>query len=268
MTAPTRGPGGPSRTFPPDGWGWRARIGLIAPDADFVPDAELTAMAPEGVSVHATRVHLRSAPQLSGAEPIELATLRAYVKPPLLDEAARLLAAGPASVIAYAFTSTCYLGGDGDDDALRARLEQRTSGTPVVTTCVAATRAMRVLGVERIALVHPPWVSVRLGALGAAYFRRRGFDVVMAASVPLATNPQQLEPGAVYDWVRHNTPVDADAVFLAGNGFRTVSIIGALEAELGRPVLSANQVLLWDSLRAAEVGSAVTDYGRLFAHLA
>jgi maleate isomerase len=268
VTSPTRRPGDPSNRFPPDGWGWQARIGLIAPDADFVPDAELTAMAPQGVSVHATRVHLRSAPQLSGAEPIELATLRAYVKPPLLDEAAGLLAAGPASVIAYAFTSTCYLGGDGDDDALRARLEQRTSGTPVVTTCVAATQAMRVLGVERIALVHPPWVSADLSALGAAYFRRRGLDVVMAASVPLHANPRQLEPGDVYDWVRYNTPVDADAVFLAGNGFRTVSLIAALEAELGRPVLSANQVLLWAALRAADVRSTVTAYGQLFTHLA
>jgi len=109
MTSPARRPDDPADTFQPDGWGWRARIGLIAPDADFVPDAELSAMAPEGVSVHATRVHLKAAPQLSEHEPIDLATLRAYVAPPLLDEAAALLAAGPASAIAYAFTSTCYL---------------------------------------------------------------------------------------------------------------------------------------------------------------
>lgn len=241
---------------------------MIAPDADFVPDAELTAMAPEGVSVHATRVHLSSAPQLGGDEPIELATLRAYVKPPLLDEAAGLLAAGPASVIAYAFTSTCYLGGEGDDDALRARLEQRTSGTPVVTTCVAATQAMRTLGVERVALVHPPWVSDELSSMGAAYFRRRGLGVVMAARVPLHTTPLQLEPADVYDWVCLNMPVGADAVFLAGNGFRTVSLIAALEDELGRPVLSANQVLLWAALRAADARSTVTGYGQLFNHLA
>ena len=71
-------------------------------------------MAPDGVSVHATRVHLRSSPQLSGDEPIELATLRAYVTAPLLDGAAELIAAGAASVIAYAFTSTCYVGGEGE----------------------------------------------------------------------------------------------------------------------------------------------------------
>jgi maleate isomerase len=268
VTSLPRRPNDPADRVQPDGWGWWARIGLIAPDADFVPDAELTAMAPDGVSVHATRVHLSSASHLSRDEPIDLATLRAYVTPPLLDDAAGLLAAGPASVIAYAFTSTCYVGGEGDDDALRARLEQRTSGIPVVTTCVAATQAMRTLGIERLALVHPPWVSDRVNSMGAAYFRRRGLQVVMAASVPLHANARQLEPSDVYDWVRLNIPVDAAAVFLAGNGFRTVSLIAALEAELERPVLSANQVLLWAALRAADVRSTVAGYGQLFNHLA
>jgi maleate isomerase len=87
----------------------------------------------------------------------------------------------------------------------------------------------------------------------------------MAAPVPLDANPQQLEPGGVYVWVRQNTPVEADAVFLAGNGFRTVSLIAALEAELGRPVLSANQVLLWAALHAAtDDPPRVGGYGRLF----
>jgi hypothetical protein len=67
----------------------------------------------------------------------------------------------------------------------------------------------------------------------------------MASRIPLRANPQQLEPGDVFDWVRLSVPGDAAVVFLAGNGFRTVSVIAALEAELGRPVLSANQVLLW-----------------------
>jgi len=39
-----------------------------------------------------------------------------------------------------------------------------------------------------------------------------------------------------------------------------------LEAELGRPVLTANQVLLWAALRATGADPAtVKGYGRLFA---
>jgi maleate cis-trans isomerase len=41
-----------------------------------------------------------------------------------------------------------------------------------------------------------------------------------------------------------------------------------LEGELGRPVLTANQVLLWAALRAADVRSTVADYGQILTHLA
>jgi maleate isomerase len=32
----------------PDGWGWRARIGLLTPHADIGPEAEFQAMARKG----------------------------------------------------------------------------------------------------------------------------------------------------------------------------------------------------------------------------
>jgi maleate cis-trans isomerase len=43
----------------PDGWGWRARIGVLTPHGDIGPEAEFRAMAPEGVSIHAARVPCR-----------------------------------------------------------------------------------------------------------------------------------------------------------------------------------------------------------------
>lgn len=258
--APARGP------WQPDGFGWQARIGVIVPHADLVPEAELRSMAPAGVSIHATRVVLPAlhAEPTSG-QPIELEALRAYVRPPDLDDAAALLAGGPLSVIAYAFTSTGYLGGDADDAALRARLEGNTNGLPVVTTCAAAVGALQALDVERVALVHPPWVSAELNELGARYFSRLGFQVVFASPAPVAGGPTTIRLGDVFEWARRSTPDDAQAVLFAGNGLRAIGLIDALERELDRPVLSANQVLLWAALRAASTETAaVTGYGRLF----
>ena len=40
----------------PDGWGSRARIGLLTPHNDIVPENEFAAMAPSGVSIHVSRV--------------------------------------------------------------------------------------------------------------------------------------------------------------------------------------------------------------------
>jgi len=47
---------GAQTMWQPDGWGFRARLGLLVPHADVGPESELHSMAPDGVSLHAARV--------------------------------------------------------------------------------------------------------------------------------------------------------------------------------------------------------------------
>ena len=51
---------------------------------------------------------------------------------------------------------------------------------------------------------------------------------------------------------------------IAGNGFRTIGVIAALEEGLGKPVLTGNQVALWYALRMAGVRAQLDDYGQVF----
>jgi hypothetical protein len=44
-------------------------------------------------------------------------------------------------------------------------------------------------------------------------------------------------------------------------------LIEALEEDLGRPVLTANQVTFWSALRHAGVRAPVAHYGRIFVEL-
>jgi len=53
-------------------------------------------------------------------------------------------------------------------------------------------------------------------------------------------------------------------VFIGGNGFRSVGVITALEQDLERPVLTANQVLLWNMLRSGRSRLRPRGYGKLF----
>jgi maleate isomerase len=53
-------------------------------------------------------------------------------------------------------------------------------------------------------------------------------------------------------------------VFIGGNGLRAIGVVAALEEDLRRPVLTANQVSLWYALRVAGAEVGVGDYGRLF----
>ena len=249
----------------PDGWGFRARLGLLVPHAAIGSESELAAMAPDGVSVHATRVPLGVMRAGGAMDPtIALEPVRAFADPPLVDDAAELLAAAPLHAIGFAFTSSSYVRGAADDEILRQRLEKRTRGIPVAICSVSAVLGLRAIGAEKIALVDPPWFSPELTTLGVDYFSGQGFEIVHAAPAGVPSEQRAINPGQLFEWVREHVPPRADAVFISGNGFRAVGVIQALEEDLRLPVLTANQVLLWHLLRLAGTHAPVVGYGRLF----
>jgi maleate isomerase len=61
-------------------------------------------------------------------------------------------------------------------------------------------------------------------------------------------------------------PDNAEAVFIGGNGFRAIGAIQALETDLARPVLTANQAAFWHALRLSGARLPIAGYGRIFDH--
>jgi maleate isomerase len=250
----------------PDGWDAEFRIGVLVPHADLGPESELQAMAPGGVRIHAARVPFGA--MFAGGEmdpTIPLAPVRAFAEPPDLDDAAELLAAAPLDAIAYGFTSSAYVIGAEAESEMIARLETRTRGVSVVATCRASVNGLRQLQANRIALFDPPWFDDELSGLGRGYFADAGFDVVRSGPCGLPSDQTKIAPDELHAWISEHTPSEAEAIVIGGNGFRAVGAIAALEEDLGVPVLSANQALLWASLRAAGADPrGVTGYGLLF----
>ena len=192
----------------PDGWA-QSRIGVLTPHADLVPETEFNALAPDGISIHAMRVPF-GAYKAGGTMDRTIADdpVRAFAEPPLVDDAAELLAAAPLHAIVYAFTSSSYVRGAADDAALKARLERRTRGIPVIVACAAAVTALTVLKAKRLALISPPWFSEEMDHRGARYFQSQGFEVVQSGPAGLPSDQQAIRPGQLYEWVRTHTPED------------------------------------------------------------
>ncbi|MEU8774976.1 aspartate/glutamate racemase family protein [Streptomyces sp. NPDC048606] len=250
----------------PDGWDVRVRLGILTPHADVGPESELRAMAPADVGLHVARVPFGAmGPGGAMDDTIPLAPVRAFAEPPHVDDAAALLAAAPVGALAYAFTSSAYVIGARGEAYMLDRLRERAHGLPVVAPCAAAVEALRLLGVERIALVDPPWFGATLSELGRGYYEEVGFEVPYAAPCSLPSGQVLIRPEALHAWVAAEVPDSAEAVVIGGNGFRAVGVIEALEATLGRPVLTANQVLLWAALRATGTPTdGVRGYGEVF----
>ncbi len=57
---------------------------------------------------------------------------------------------------------------------------------------------------------------------------------------------------------------DVDAVFVSCTSLRLAAQIPALEAAIGKPVLSSNYAMAWHALRLAGVDDAMPHLGRLF----
>jgi maleate isomerase len=233
------------------------RVGVLTPHATMGPEAELPAMAPGRVMTCVARVSTDAA--AAGA------SSPAPVAQSALDEAAEILGRGALDTIVYASTSSAYGIGFDADVAVVSRLS-RLVGIPVSATCVAAVQALRAFDVERIAILHPPWFDAQMNELGAAYFRSAGFDPLSSVSAALSPDPDQIDAAAVYEWTSRQVSDDAEAVFIGGNGFRAAGAIAALEAATRRPVLTANQVLLWSLLAQTGATFEISGYGRLFMH--
>ena len=72
-----------------------------------------------------------------------------------------------------------------------------------------------------------------------------------------------IAPEVSYRLARQANDPKAEAVFISCNTFRTLEILEALEQDLGKPVVRANQATMWESLRLAGVNPKLEGVGRL-----
>jgi maleate isomerase len=123
--------------------------------------------------------------------------------------------------------------------------------------------ALATLGVSRFALGTPYPAAVH--ALAPPFFSAAGYslsgeatlDILAMRDVP-EVRPDRLRAFA------HALPRDgAEALVLLATDLPTFAALEAMELELGIPVLSSNQVLLWRALRLAGNRTRLPGLGRL-----
>lgn len=257
-----------------DNWGSEARLGMFIVGNEAVPEAEWWAMLPPNVSVHAARV-TAPAPWARWCEDRAGVELEAD-----LVRGCRQFGTMRLSAITIAHTSSSILGGKGWDEAVVAALSNALGSSAHVTTNgLDSLAALRASDIRHPFLVLPPWFGDETVGAGVRYYADHGY--MPAAHMRYDPGPnwhdvppsemyqrgmgfeQKIEP--LYAQIRAACPTAADGILIAGTGFRCVAIIDALEQELKRPVLSANQVSLWHCLRLSGVQTKISGYGDLLS---
>ena len=232
--------------------GSKATLGLVVLQADETLEQDFRRLFPDrGIAIYTSRIP--SGEELSADS---IAAMEAE-----LPRAARLLPrAARFDAVAYGCTSgTTLIGAEAV-----ARMLRQGVDTPMVTDpLTAAIAALRVLGVERPGLVTPYVESIAAPVRDA--FAAAGFAVGEALSFgeEVEARVARIAPESIKAAARAAAN-GADAVFLSCTNLRTLDVIDALEAELGIPVLSSNQVLAWHMAQATGAPIAGDAPGRLF----
>lgn len=228
------------------------RFGLVALATDLTMEADLHALLPPQARLHVTRVAF--------ANPTTPENLRAMA--PRLAEAAALIAPGiPLAAICFGCTSGSAVIGN---DVIARALGAVRPGVPAVTPTSALVDAARALGVRRIAVLTPYLPATTTPLIDC--FGMAGIEVVAARCLGLADDRDMariVDREVVAAAVAADAPA-AEALFLSCTALPALGLVDEIEAQIGKPVLTSNQVCAWAMLRAARLAPA-RPVGRLFA---
>ncbi|GAA1233609.1 arylmalonate decarboxylase [Prauserella halophila] len=183
--------------------------------------------------------------------------------PTRLSEGAALLGKHTPDAVVWACTSGSFVYGWDGAAEQAAGLSEAAGGVPASSTSLAFVHAARALGLRTVAVAasYPDDVA----ELFADFLDHGGIDVVSAAAADIDTAAEvgELPPERVVELaVSHDHP-DADALVVPDTAMRTLALVDEIERRLGKPVLTANQVTVWEGLQIAGVTRTYDGLGTL-----
>ncbi len=240
-------------------YGWRARVGHIAPAILDTSAEEFRKLLPEGV------LHVG----LTISEPIQsLSAEQAATAFGHLIDAGKRLAQEQVDVIVCGGGPVALSRGAGGDQELADLLRHETK-LPVVTANGAVIEALRLFAARSI-VVASPFVEARneeirnfLEASGFRVLGAKGLGLVK--NIDFANQPSE----AAYALAREACAAnpEAEAIYIACPRWPTVDIIAALESDTGKLVVAAAAAMVWGALRALQIKDCHAGYGRLIDSL-
>jgi maleate cis-trans isomerase len=182
----------------------------------------------------------------------------------LLEPGADELRTRQVAAVVWACTSGSFVYGWDGARAQARKLAER-AGVPASSTSLGFVHAVREVGVQRvcIAATYPDDVAARF----VDFLADAGVAVsdLSTSGIMTATEAGDMTVDDVLRMVSAADGRDAEAVLVPDTALHTVELLPHLEQACGKPVLTANQVSMWEALRLAGRNDVEAPVGRLFA---
>jgi len=238
-------------------YGWRARIGHVAPSRGDTLVYEFYKMLPEGFMILNTTGTVR---QLVDSD-FENQLQR-------IEEAVQDLVDNHCDSIIFSgsplFTRLPF----GADRALGNKLTEKY-GVPVAAGLTAEVEALKAMNIKKVVVgtPYPNELNERL----KRHLEGAGFTVLQIEGYGIIKNADLTDmpihaPYKIAKRLYAEAP-EADGVFIACPRWPTFGDVALLEAEIGKPAVTSSLACIWYALTLARVGVNISGFGRLMASL-
>ena len=243
------------------------RIGQIVPSSNTTMETEVPAMLQAHSSLrpedrftfHSSRMRMKK------VQKEELAAMDAES-----DRCALELSDARVDVLGYACLVAIMAMGRGYHRVSQKRLTERTAengaSAPVITSAGALVDALHVMGAKKIALVAP--YMVPLTELVMDYIAAEGFEIVdwRALEIPDNLEVGRHDPARLPGIVAGMNVADADVIVLSACvQMPSLPAVSQVEAETGKPVLTASIATTYAILKALGLDPVVPGAGALLS---
>jgi maleate isomerase len=239
-------------------YGWRGRVGMVNPSRGDTLIYEFYKAAPEGLIV---------VPAALGVQRVAADQLNAILD--RYEAALRELVYEECDVIVVGGSPPILSGPPGTEERLLAAA-QAVASVPVFLHIRAEIEAVQAVGARRIALGAP--YPCAITNKWEAYFEAQGIEVVASHTLDIERNIElaKLPPHAAYRVAREvfeRAGGAVDAIHLTCPRWPTLVVLERLEQDLGVPVTSSSQSVIYGALRRLRIRDRIAGYGSLLASL-
>ena len=236
-------------------YGAKARMALMVPSTNTVAETEFWEMAPDGITIHTSRM-----PFFAERFEKPFDEMESHL-PRVIDE----VNSAEPDVIAYACTASSA---KGNPKVYETELSKKT-GKPTVTAAAALVEAMRVFKAKNIIMITPYPQETNDKECG--FFKENGIEVIQDESIIVDESQQKFKnmnrvPSdlIVERAVNLGSQKNVEAVVLSCCDMPTLAAIPKIESALGKPVTSSTQSLFWRTMKAAKLPDQIKGRGLLF----
>ncbi len=230
------------------------RTGVVVP-YDMALDSELRRFAAGHLDLLFTRTPWEPLP-------VTEEQAREISRPEAIAHAVRALSAVTPEAYVYGCTSGSFIRGIAGEQQLRREMG-KAGHAPAFTTSGGLLDLTRALGASAIAMATPYDDAITTQC--AAFFAEAGIHLISNANLGLKGHIWEVSYSATYELVRRADSQRAEAMIVSCTNLPTFDILDALEDDLGKPVISANQATVWALLQ--HLGRPYDGPGRSVAEL-